>query len=162
MLPLPTCWMTSSARCHLRRASPASRPGSARPQLHALHSGSVRIPSSSLRSSCLLSSSIAHVPNIHHPPGVPFSVPRFSSGVADVIWGAGLSAEEATMCAWLASHGPASLNDLMGAFHLPKTTAHRRMMKLVADGWVEVQGAGRTTRYTVRHGSVPSGTNVER
>jgi len=63
---------------------------------------------------------------------------------------AGLSTEYARVCQWLVSHGPASIQDFMAALNIPKSTAHRRIAKLIADGWIEVHGAGRSTRYVLR------------
>ena len=63
---------------------------------------------------------------------------------------AGVSAEGAELCKWLVSHGPASIQDIMTAFHIPKTTAHRRIAKLISDGWIEVHGSGRSTNYVLR------------
>lgn len=75
---------------------------------------------------------------------------------------AGVSAEGAKLCQWLVSHGPASMQDIMAAFRIPKTTAHRRLTKLIADGWVEVHGSGRSTNYVLRDASTYSGTKAER
>ena len=37
----------------------------------------------------------------------------------------------------------------MEVFHFSKTTAHRRITKLMADGWIEVHGSGRSTKYVL-------------
>jgi uncharacterized membrane protein len=42
------------------------------------------------------------------------------------------------------------MQDIMEAFHFSKTTAHRRITKLIADGWIEVHGSGRSTNYVLR------------
>lgn len=75
---------------------------------------------------------------------------------------AGLSTNEAKMCQWLASHSPASIKDFMKAFKIPKTTAHRRIGKLVTEGWIEVLGSGRSTCYLLRYVSTDSETKVGR
>ncbi|MBE9530545.1 MAG: MarR family transcriptional regulator [Proteobacteria bacterium] len=62
----------------------------------------------------------------------------------------GVSSEGAKLCRWLVSHGPASMQDIMRAFHFSKTTAHRRITKLIADGWIEVRGSGWSTNYVLR------------
>jgi len=66
------------------------------------------------------------------------------------------------MCQWLASHSPASIKDLMKAFKIPKTTAHRRIGKLVSEGWIEVHGSGRSTYYVLRYGYTDSETKAGR
>jgi ATP-dependent DNA helicase RecG len=71
---------------------------------------------------------------------------------------AGLSEEHAQICEWLIEHGPALMRDLMTALDLPKTTAHRRISKLVRDGWVEVSGSGQNTTYRVHRLPLVSGT----
>jgi len=75
---------------------------------------------------------------------------------------AGLSPDEAKLCQWLASYSPATIKDLMKTFHIPKTTAHRRIAKLVSEGYIEVHGSGRTTFYALRYGPIDSGTKVGR
>jgi ATP-dependent DNA helicase RecG len=64
---------------------------------------------------------------------------------------AGLSAEEARMCEWLVAHGSASIKDFIAVFHLPKATVHRRLTRLVAEGWLEAHSAGRSFYYSLRH-----------
>ena len=67
---------------------------------------------------------------------------------------AGVSLRGAKLCQWLASHGPASIQDIMAAFHIPKTTAHRRMKELKDDGWIEVRGSGRHTKYLLHNSAM--------
>ena len=50
----------------------------------------------------------------------------------------------------------------MGAFHISKTTVHRRITKLIADGWIEVHGSGRSTNYALSNVSMCSGKKEER
>ena len=75
---------------------------------------------------------------------------------------AGVSSEGAKLCRWLALHGPASMQDNMGAFHISKTTVHRRITKLIADGWIEVHGSGRSTNYALSNVSICNGKREER
>jgi ATP-dependent DNA helicase RecG len=75
---------------------------------------------------------------------------------------AGVSSEGAKLCRWLVLHGQASMQDIMGAFHIPKTTAHRRITKLIADGWIEVHGSGRSTNYALSTAYGYSGKKAER
>ena len=75
---------------------------------------------------------------------------------------AGVSSEGAKLCRWLISHGPASMQDIMEAFHFSKTTAHRRITKLIADGWIEVHGSGRSTNYVLTTAYRYSGKKEER
>lgn len=75
---------------------------------------------------------------------------------------AGVSSEGAKLCRWLVLHGPASMQDIMGAFHISKTTVHRRIAKLIADGWIEVRGSGRSTNYVLRAAYGYSGKKEER
>ena len=75
---------------------------------------------------------------------------------------AGLSTDEAKMCQWFASHSPASIKDFMKAFKIPKTTTHRRIGKLVTEGWIEVHGSGRSTYYALRYSYTDSETKVGR
>jgi DNA-binding MarR family transcriptional regulator len=51
--------------------------------------------------------------------------------------------------------------DIMGAFHISKTTVHRRITKLIADGWIEVHGSGRSTNYALSNVSKSSGGKKE-
>ncbi len=55
-----------------------------------------------------------------------------------------------------------SMQDIMGTFHLSKTTVHRRITKLIADEWVEVHGSGRSTNYALSNVSIGSGKKEER
>jgi ATP-dependent DNA helicase RecG len=71
---------------------------------------------------------------------------------------AGLSEEHAQICEWLIEHSPALMRDLMTALDLPKTTAHRRISKLVREAWVEVSGSGQNTTYRVRRLPLVGGT----
>jgi ATP-dependent DNA helicase RecG len=75
---------------------------------------------------------------------------------------AGVSSEGAKLCRWLVLHGPASMQDIIGAFHFSKTTAHRRITKLMADGWIEVRGSGRNTKYVLSTDYGYSGKKEER
>ncbi|MCI0555427.1 MAG: putative DNA binding domain-containing protein [Anaerolineae bacterium] len=75
---------------------------------------------------------------------------------------AGLSSEDAKVCEWLASHGPATIRDLMADLDVSKTTAHRRISKLIAEGWIEVLGSGKNTSYGLRRIRVFRGTEAER
>ena len=75
---------------------------------------------------------------------------------------AGVSSEGAKLCRWLVLHGPASMQNIMEAFHISKTTVHRRITKLIADGWIEVRGSGRSTNYALSNASVCSGKKKER
>lgn len=50
----------------------------------------------------------------------------------------------------------------MKAFKIPKTTAHRRIGKLVSEGWIEVHGSGRSTYYVLRYGYTDSETKAGR
>jgi hypothetical protein len=54
------------------------------------------------------------------------------------------------------------MQDIIGAFHFSKTTAHRRITKLMADGWIEVRGSGRSTNYALSNVSMCSGKKQER
>ncbi len=74
---------------------------------------------------------------------------------------AGVLAEGAKLCQWLVSHGPASIQDIMAAFHIPTTTAQRRLTKLIADGWIEVHGSGRSTNYALSNVSKCRGGKKE-
>ena len=91
------------------------------------------------------------------PTANAFLVENFTSFEA-----AGVSSEGAKLCRWLISHGPASMQDIMGVFHFSKTTAHRRITKLMADGWIEVRGSGRNTKYVLSTDYGYSGKKVER
>ena len=62
----------------------------------------------------------------------------------------GLSEEHAQVCQWLINNSPASISDLMKGLGISKATAHRRVSKLVADGWVEVFGSGPRTAYQMK------------
>ena len=86
-----------------------------------------------------------------------FLVKNFTSFEA-----AGVSSEGAKLCRWLISHGPASMQDIMGVFHFSKTTAHRRITKLMADGWIKVRGSGRNTKYVLSTDYGHSGKKEER
>jgi len=87
----------------------------------------------------------AHLPAPKFLPSAnAFLVENFTSFEA-----ADVSSEGAKLCRWLISHGPASMQDIMGVFHFSKTTAHRRITKLMADGWIEVHGSGRSTKYVL-------------
>ena len=91
------------------------------------------------------------------PTANAFLVENFTSFEA-----AGVSSEGAKLCRWLISHGPASMQDIMGVFHFSKTTAHRRITKLMADGWIEVRGSGRNTKYVLSTDYGYSGKKEER
>ena len=50
---------------------------------------------------------------------------------------------------------------VMCAFHISKTKVHRRITKLIADGWIEVHGSGRSTNYALSNVSKSSGGKKE-
>ncbi len=96
----------------------------------------------------------SHLPPPRFAPSAnAFRIELFTS-FAD----AGLSSEDAAICGWLVSHGPASLKDLMKSFQLPKTTAYRRITYLITEGWVEAHRSERTIVYTFRKSPLLGGT----
>jgi predicted HTH transcriptional regulator len=95
---------------------------------------------------------------------VPKFLPTINTFLVEVFTSfeaAGVSSEGAKLCRWLVLHGPASMRDIMEAFHISKTTVHRRITKLIADGWIEVHGSGRSTNYALSNVSKYSGGKKE-
>jgi predicted HTH transcriptional regulator len=103
----------------------------------------------------------AAMASAHLPP------PRFSSTehafrveIFSSFEAAGLIPEEARICQWLSTQGKASIIQLMDFFNLPKTSMHRRISKLVEDGWIVSHGSGRGTYYIVGDGSISEGGTI--
>jgi len=101
----------------------------------------------------------AHLP----PPRFSSTEHAFRVEIFSSFEAAGLMPEEARICQWLSAQGKASIIQLMDFFNLPKTSMHRRISKLVEDGWIVSHGSGRGTYYIVGDGSSSEGgTKVER
>jgi ATP-dependent DNA helicase RecG len=64
----------------------------------------------------------------------------------------GLSKVESEICQWLSHKERATIKEFLEAFSLAKATMHRRLAKLMKDGWVKVHGSGRGTFYTIDYG----------
>ncbi len=64
----------------------------------------------------------------------------------------GLSKVESEICQWLSHKERATIKEFLEAFSLAKATMHRRLAKLMKDGWVNVHGSGRGTFYTLDYG----------
>ena len=95
---------------------------------------------------------------------VPKFLPTINTFLVEVFTSfeaAGVSSEGAKLCRWLVLHGPASMQDIMEAFHISKTTVHRRITKLIANGWIEVHGSGQSTNYALSNVSKYSGGKKE-